>query len=257
MKKLLYFLVAVFVLSACSNDSETSNKISEDKTVITVSAAASLKDALNDIEKAYEKEHKHVDLKFNYGASGALAQQIKSGAPVDVFISAAEDKVDDLVKDKKVNKQDTKQLLKNHLVIISKDKLENMNALTSDQVQKIALGNPDLVPAGKYGKQALERANLYEKLKPKYVLAKDVRQVLTYVETENVEAGIVYTSDLKASDKIKNAITIEYKMHDEIIYPAAIVKDTKHMKEAKAFYDYLEAPESIKVFEDAGFDKVK
>lgn len=257
MKKLLYFLVAVFVLSACSNDSETSNKISEDKTVITVSAAASLKDALNDIEKAYEKEHKHVDLKFNYGASGALAQQIKSGAPVDVFISAAEDKVDDLVKDKKVNKQDTKQLLKNHLVIISKDKLENMNALTSDQVQKIALGNPDLVPAGKYGKQALERANLYEKLKPKYVLAKDVRQVLTYVETENVEAGIVYTSDLKASDKIKNAITIEDKMHDEIIYPAAIVKDTKHMKEAKAFYDYLEAPESIKVFEDAGFDKVK
>lgn len=257
MKKLLYFLVAVFVLSACSNDSETSNKISEDKTVITVSAAASLKDALNDIEKAYEKEHKHVDLKFNYGASGALAQQIKSGAPVDVFISAAEDKVDDLVKDKKVNKQDTKQLLKNHLVIISKDKLENMNALTSDQVQKIALGNPDLVPAGNYGKQALERANLYEKLKPKYVLAKDVRQVLTYVETENVEAGIVYTSDLKASDKIKNAITIEDKMHDEIIYPAAIVKDTKHMKEAKAFYDYLEAPESIKVFEDAGFDKVK
>lgn len=257
MKKLLYFLIAVFVLSACSNDGATSSKASKDKTVITVSAAASLKDALNDIEKAYEKEHKHVDLKFNYGASGALAQQIKSGAPVDVFISAAEDKVDDLVKDDKVNKQDTKQLLKNHLVIVSKDKLENMNALASEQVQKIALGNPDLVPAGKYGKQALERANLYEKLKPKYVLAKDVRQVLTYVETGNVEAGIVYTSDLKASDKIKNIVTIEDKMHDEIIYPAVIVKDTKHMKEARAFYEYLDTRQSIEVFENAGFDKVK
>lgn len=110
MRKIFIILSAVLLLSACNRSEEIKQK--EDKKIITVSAAASLKDALNEIEQKYEKKHQTIDLKFNYGASGTLAQQIKSGAPVDIFISAAEDKVDMLVEDKKINKEEKNHYLK-------------------------------------------------------------------------------------------------------------------------------------------------
>lgn len=255
MRRIFIILSAVLLLSACNRSEEIKQK--EDKKIITVSAAASLKDALNEIEQKYEKKHQTIDLKFNYGASGTLAQQIKSGAPVDIFISAAEDKVDMLVEDKKINKEEKKSLLKNHLVLISNTPINNIQDLTSNKVEKIALGNPELVPAGAYGKQMLENADLYQKLENKYILTKDVRQVLTYVETGNVEAGIVYASDLKSSEKIKYSFTIKDTLHDKIIYPVAIIKDTHHKEEAQKFFDYVAQPVTLKIFEKYGFDPIK
>ncbi|QUR94497.1 molybdate ABC transporter substrate-binding protein [Macrococcoides canis] len=254
MKKLFVILSAVLLLSACNQTDEI--KQQKDKKIITVSAAASLKDALNEIEQKYEKEHQTIDLKFNYGASGTLAQQIKSGAPVDLFISAAEDKVDMLVEDNKINKEDKKSLLKNHLVLISNSPINSVQNLTSNKIEKIALGNPDLVPAGAYGKQMLENAGLYQKLKNKCILTKDVRQVLTYVETGNVDAGIVYASDVKSSEKIKYSFTIQDTMHDKIIYPAAIIKDTQHKEDAQQFFNYVAHPDTLKIFEKYGFDSI-
>ncbi len=253
MKKPLLIFLTCILLSGCGNQGKESIK-SDEKIIITVSAAASLKNTLNDIEKLYEAEHKHIDIKFNYGASGALAQQIMSGAPVDIFFSAAQDKVDDLVKNKAVDKEDTKSLLKNHLVLISEDKLTSLDNLQEEKIKKIALGNPELVPAGEYGKQALENKKLYQKVKSKLVLTKDVRQVLTYVETGNTEAGIIYTSDLKSTNKIKYTLKIQDDLHEPITYPIAKIKDTKYKKETEELYQYLQNDQSKKVYQKYGFD---
>jgi len=242
----------LLILNGCSINNQSNKK------VITISAAASLKDALTEIEKQYEKKYKNVDLKFNFGASGALSQQIKSGAPVDLFISAAENKVDDLEAAKLVRKDERKTLLKNHLVVVSnKKKINDLSDLKDSNIEKIAIGNPDLVPAGSYGKEALEKSGLYNQIKDKLVLTKDVRQVLTYVETGNVEAGIVYVSDKQSSKKVKYSFEIEDTLHGQITYPIAIIKDTKHKNQVLELYEYLQKEEAKKIFKANGFDVLK
>ncbi|WP_414044311.1 molybdate ABC transporter substrate-binding protein [Macrococcus animalis] len=253
MKKLLLIILSTCViLGACANTSKEQD--ANKKVTLTVSAAASLKDALTEIEKKYESEHNNIDVKLNYGASGALAQQIKSGAPVDIFFSAAQDKVDDLVKDKKIAKTETKPLIYNHLLVVSTLDTHKLTDLKYDSIKKIAIGNPELVPAGQYGKQALENAKVYESIKHKLVLTKDVRQVLTYVETKNVEAGIVYQSDLASSDKVKYSFKIDDALHDTIQYPIAKIKDTKNSKATNDLYEYLQTDASKKIYKKYGFD---
>ncbi|MCE4956543.1 molybdate ABC transporter substrate-binding protein [Macrococcoides caseolyticum] len=250
MKKILTMIIVCMLMCACGMQ----NNKSKGKVTITVSAAASLKNALGEIEKSFEQKYDHIDVKFNYGATGALAQQIKSGAPVDIFLSAAQDKMDDLIRRNVVDKNDVKVLLKNHLVLISTHQLKSVKDLNDDTIKKIAIGNPDVVPAGKYGEQALEKLNVYEAIHPKLVFTKDVRQVLTYVETGNAEAGIIYTSDLKASNKVKYHLPIQSQLHEPIYYPIAKIKSTKHKEETALLYRYLQSRESKKVYQKYGFD---
>lgn len=258
MKKILMFSTCALLLVGCnqqsSQSSNTTNKNEQKKVTLTLSAAASLKDALTKIESNFEQAHPNIDVKINYGASGALSQQIKSGAPVDLFFSAAEDKVDQLIDHHDIEQQNTVKLLKNHLVLIANKPMKSLNALKQADIQKIAIGEPKVVPAGQYAKAALTKAGLFQPLKDKFIYTKDVRQVLTYVETKNVDAGIVYTSDLKSTDKIKYHYNIEDKLHDDIVYPLALIKSSKHPKEAKAFYQYLQSKESLKIYESYGFD---
>lgn len=119
--------------------------------------------------------------------------------------------------------------------------------------EKIALGTPESVPAGAYGKESLTNLSLWDKVKDKIVYGKDVRQVLSYVETGNVDAGVVYKTDALISKKVKIVDETKADTHSPIVYPLGIVKDTKHPKEAKQFYDYLQTDEAMKVFEKYGF----
>ncbi|MGV2875452.1 molybdate ABC transporter substrate-binding protein [Macrococcus capreoli] len=251
MKKIWVLLSICILLSGCGT---SQNQTAKEKITITVSAAASLKNALTEIEKVYENKNKNIDIKFNYGASGALAQQIKSGAPVDLFFSAAQDKVDDLIKHQDINQSDTTILLKNHLVLISNDAIVSPETLKDNTIRKIAIGNPEVVPAGKYAAQTLKKLNLQETLKSKMVLTKDVRQVLTYVETGNTEAGFVYASDLKATSKVQHQLPLNDALHDPITYPIAKIKGTKHKKETDALYHYLQNDACKKIYKKYGFD---
>lgn len=119
--------------------------------------------------------------------------------------------------------------------------------------EKIALGTPESVPAGAYGKESLTKLSLWDKVKDKIVYGKDVRQVLSYVETGNVDAGVVYKTDALISKKVKIIDEAKADTHSPIVYPLGIVKATKHRKEAQKFYDYLQTDEAMKVFEKYGF----
>jgi len=227
------------------------------KVELTVSAAASLTDALKEVQTAYEAKNKNIKINFNFGASGALQQQIEQGAPADLFLSAAAKNMKALVEQQLIDEDKQHNLLMNELVVViptdGKAVIANENDLIKTEVKKVSIGIPESVPAGNYAKEALTNVNLWDELKPKLVQAKDVRQVLQYVETGNVDAGFVYKTDALSTQKVKIAFTVNPAIYTPVEYPIGIVKATKQGKEAEAFYQYLQSQEALDVFVKYGF----
>jgi len=224
---------------------------------LNISAAVSLKDALAEIQKNYQAKNPNVKLVYNLGASGSLQQQIEQGAPADIFISAAPKQMNDLEAKNLINKSSRKKLVENKLVIVvPKDSNLNITKyedIAQDAVKKIALGETATVPAGQYAQQVLQKLGLWDKVKDRVVFAKDVRTVLAYTETGNVEAGIVYKTDAISSDKVKVAAIAPEGSHEPIVYPVAITTGSKQQKAAEAFIEYLFSAEGKAVFEKNGF----
>lgn len=226
-------------------------------TELTVSAATSLTDALTEIRENYEVQHGDVRLHFNFGASGALQRQIEQGAPVDLFVFAAASPMRKLVEQGLVREDQQAKLLSNVLVVVvpkeSGKTVASLTDLSNSEVKNIAVGVPESVPAGRYAKEALTKAGLWDSLQSALVQGKDVRQVLHYVETGNSDAGFVYRSDALASSKVKIAFAVDFGGHSPIEYPAGLVKTTKHPAEAREFYAYLQSADAAAVFEKYGF----
>ena len=150
-----------------------------------------------------------------------------------------------------------KNLLENKLVLIvpkdSKLSISKLEDLQNDAVKQISIGETKVVPAGQYAEQALKNLGVWEKIQSKIVFAKDVRTVLTYVDTGNVDAGLVYKTDAAAGKKVKILATAPDGSHAPIIYPAAVLTGTKNQKAAEEFLSYLAGPEGKSVFEKHGF----
>jgi molybdate transport system substrate-binding protein len=259
-KRLL--LAAVFLLlslAACSGNQCPDESADNNKSVeLMISAASSLKDVLDVIGHTYQEEHPKVKLKYNFGGSGSLQKQISQGAPVDLFFSAAEDKFDLLVEQGLISGDDRADLLGNELILIipkneSSLSIAGFSDLKKEEIEKVSIGTPESVPAGKYAKESLESLGVWKDVETKMVYAKDVRQVLSYVETGNVDAGVVYRTDALSSDKVHIAAAADPNTHSPIIYPVGIIKDSKQYEAAKDFYSYLQSDAALKVFEDYGF----
>lgn len=265
--------VATIILSsfliACSQTNQTSVSkantqktqpvSSEQTTNLTVSAAASLTDALPPIKKLYEQQNPGVSITYNFASSGSLQRQIQQGAPADVFISASVNKMDALQKEGLLTEGSRKDLLQNKVVlIVSKNNttISDFKDLTGAEVQKISIGEPESVPAGKYAKEVLTNGGIFEQLKPKTVFAKNVRQVLTYIETGNVDAGLVYATDANTSDKVKIATVAPADSHSPVVYPVAVIKDSQNLSAAKEFVEFLSSKPANEVFEKYGFTSV-
>lgn len=244
-------VVVVLVSTGSKKDVQAATK----KTEIIISAAASLQDSLDQIALLYEKQHPNIDLVFNYAASGTLQKQIEQGAPADLFFSAGDKQMDALVDGGLI--ADHKVLLKNQLVVVvpsdATTKLRTINQLTDKSFKKVAVGQPESVPAGQYAEQSLTAKGVWDTLQSKLVYAKDVRQVLSYVETGNADAGFVYRTDALSSNKVKIALTVGPQVHKAINYPVGIVKDSKNQKAVKELYDYLQSKESRDIFTSYGF----
>lgn len=223
--------------------------------IITVAAAISLKDALGNVAGQY-KADTGERVEFTFGSSGQLASQIANGAPVDLFISAANKQVDDLSKAGLIDDRTRKVVAGNSLVLIvpadSKQSLVSVKALAEAGIMRIAIGEPRSVPAGQYAMQALKAAGVADAVKEKLILGTNVRQVLDYVQRGEVSAGIVYGTDAKiAGDKVRVACTVSAGDHEPIVYPAAVVKASQKQAAAIRFLDYLASEKgqsSLKAF---------
>jgi molybdate transport system substrate-binding protein len=197
---------------------------------------------------------------MNYGASGTLQLQIEQGAPVDVYLSAAPKQMDSLESKGLLLKGTRKDLLRNEIVlIVPKDStlgIATFQDLLKPDVKKVALGEPVAVPAGKYAQDVLTHLGIYDQVNAKAVLAKDVRQVLTYVESGDVDAGIVYTTDALSSNKVKIVAQAPAGSHSPVIYPVAVIKTSKNAAAAKAFEDFLSGSQASAIFQKYGFSLV-
>lgn len=226
---------------------------------ITVFAAASLTNAMQDIAKEYKKE-KNVDVVSSFASSSTLARQIEAGAPADLFISADQKWMDYAVDKKAIDAATRETLLGNSLVVVA-PKASEQGDITVDAKTnwtrllkggRLAVGDPDHVPAGIYAKEALQKLGAWETLSPKLAPAEDVRGALALVERNEAPLGIVYGSDAVASKGVKVVGTFPEASHQKVEYPLAIV-DGHRNAAVSAFYDYLKGPEASAIFKRYGF----
>lgn len=226
-------------------------------TEIIVSAAASLTDAMNELIVAYQKVAPDVKVTPTYGSSGSLQKQIEQGAPADLFFSAAPKQMNALQQQGLIATETRVDLLENSVVLIvpkgNKIGLTKFEELATPKVKQIALGEPTSVPVGQYSEDIFKNLALLDAVKGKAVYAKDVRQVLTYVEMGEVDAGIVYATDATISDKVQVVAVAAAGSHAPIVYPAAVVKASTNPKAAGAFLQWLKSPAAKTVFQKYGF----
>lgn len=247
------------VLTGCSTASVGDESLENtEKTELVIAAAASLKEATADIESIFEEKNQNIDLVFTYGASGSLQQQIEQGSPTDVFVSAGSKQMDMLDNEGLLLDGTKQDLLTNKVVLITpKDKtdLTSFEDLNSDKVIQIGFGEPSTVPVGQYTEETLENLGILDSVKNsgKVVYAKDVKEVLTWVETGNVDAGVVYETDAKTSNSVNIVCEAPENSHDEIIYPVAIIEDSKNIEGAKEFIEFLNSDEGKAIFKEYGF----
>jgi len=246
----LCFCAALLVLAASMGACHAPRR-----TTLTLSVAASLKNAILEAETAYRRDHANMDFRNDFGSSGTLALEIEEGAPVDAFLSAAPKPMDDLEAKGLVAPGTRRNLLRNSLVLIAPrdSRLRDFQGLMDSSVRLIALGDPASVPAGQYGRQTLTALHLFDKLDSKLVLGRDVRQVLTYVETGNADAGIVYATDAQASGRVRIVAVAPDSSHDAIVYPAAAIKTSLNEEAARSFVEYLGSPAAQAIFVKHGF----
>jgi molybdate transport system substrate-binding protein len=223
---------------------------------LTVHAAASLTEAMQEIGAAYEKESSD-NLQFNFGASSMLARQIEEGAPADLFFSADEAKMDALEKKDLLLPGTRRSLLSNLLVIVvpadASATPKSAADLTRPEFKKIALAEPQTVPVGIYAREYLQKLGLWDAVKEKVVPTENVRGTLAAVESGNVDTGIVYKTDALISKKVKIAVEISAAEGPRISYPVAVLKSSKQPERAKNFAEYLAGPTARSIFEKFGF----
>lgn len=227
------FFAAFLLSAACARHNE-----------VDVSAAISLQDALRDVAAAYEQQS-HDRVVFNFAGSNVLARQIRAGAPVDVFMPADE-KTMASVKD---SVAPPIPLLSNQLVVVSNLPLRSLPDLL--RCNRIALGDPNAVPAGVYAREALRQAGLWSALQPRVIPAENVRAALASVEGGNVDAAIVYATDARLAKRARVAFVIS--PGPRIVYPVAVVRDARHAVAAKGFVEFLRSERAAAIFRKWGF----
>ena len=253
MKKFLATIAAAgILLTGCGGEKKSSEPIE-----LHVSAAASLTNAMNDLATLYEKENPNVKIVFNFGSSGALQQAIENGGETDLFFSAAQKQMNALDEKNELAEGTRKDLLRNEVVLIvpndSEKNISDFLDAATDKVEKIALGEPKGVPVGQYSEEIFSALKILDAVKAKAVYGSDVRQVLAWTESGEVDCGVVYATDAAISDKVKVVCAAPQGTHKPVVYPAAAIKSSKHLDAAKKFLDFTTLPAAKKVFERYGF----
>jgi molybdate transport system substrate-binding protein len=224
---------------------------------LTVSAASSLTDVLKDVDSAYMKDNPNVTVTATFGGSGALQKQIENGAQVDVFISAAAQQMDALQKEQLLLASTRKDLLGNKVVLVVPDDstlgLTDFKDLASAKVKQVAIGQPKSVPCGMYAEQIFALDGIQDQVNKKVVEGSDVRAVLSYVESGNVDAGVVFQTDANTTTQVKVVAQAPDAINATVVYPVAVINASKNAAAAQAYENFLSGPEASAIFVKAGF----
>ena len=242
-------LVLFTVLSGCTKERQ-------EHTELDVFAAISLTEALTEIGTAFTAESE-IKIFYNFAASTTLQRQLEKGATADVFISASPRQVVALETNGLLEVESRRDVLTNRLVLVSDNtagiSVKTLADLTVPEISRIAIGHPNIVPAGTYAKEALTHFGVWETLRPKLIFGMDVRATLAYVTAGNVDMAIVYRTDTTLTEHIKVLYQLPPEAYTPIIYPAVVMKKSLRKQLARRFITYLHSMESGAIFEKHGF----
>ena len=239
-------LLLMFGVVACREDSDEP---------VLVFAAASLTDPLTELALRLEDET-GIRADLSFGGSNALARQIVAGAPADLFLSAGAAPVDLLVEEGLAGESGVRELLGNELVVVTWSEtvqVETLGSLTGDEFTRVAIVDPGLGPAGRYAEEALRSAGVWDALQPKALLASDVRAALSYVESGNADAGIVYRTDATIVPELSVAFRIPAELHSPIRYLGVAPERADRSEAASRMLEFLTSDDAAEEFRKYGF----
>ena len=225
---------------------------------ITLSVAISMKEAVETLGRQFTQARPGVMLRYNFGSSGELQKQIEAGAPVDLFISAAQRQMDELEQKGLIDPASRRVFARNVLTVIkpagSALDISKPADLLDPKVRRIVIGNPRTVPVGQYAEESLKALALWDRVQPKLVFAENVRQALDYVARGEVEAGFVYSTDIPVrAGQVTEAFRPAEDTYRPVTYPVAVVKDSRQPALARAFIDLLMTREGQSALSRLGF----
>lgn len=269
MKKIFVLMMILLtgIMTGCLGDNGKSAKTDNDRAVndrenkkqieLHVAAAASLTDVMKELAEEYKKENPDVKITFNFGGSGALQQAIENGGQTDLFYSAGKKQMEALDKAGLLAEGTKKDLLINELVLVvpadGGQDLKSFEDLKKKSVRKIAVGD-NSVPVGQYTQEVFKSLKFGEEVEMKEVLGTDVRQVLSWIAGCEADAGVVYATDTVADKDVRVICKAPEGSHKPIVYPAAVLKETKNLEEAKAFLSFTGSEKAKKIFKKYGFE---
>ncbi len=221
------------------------------KTVLQVLAGAGLKDSLYAVKAAYARKAPGVEIRFSLAAAGILQKQIEEGVPADLFFTPGKSQMDDLQRKGLIVPETRTDLLGNEIVLVVAR--EKKGVITSfgdlvDKAHSLSIGLPETVPAGKYARETLKNLGLWEKFDKRILYAKDVRTVLAYVDSGNVDAGLVYRSDTAAMNSGTLVAVAPKGSHSPIRFSMAVLKSSRHQEETMKFMEFLKTAEAAEIF---------
>jgi molybdate transport system substrate-binding protein len=225
---------------------------------LVLSVAVSMKEAVEELARGFASGRPGVVLRFNFGASGELQKQIEAGAPVDLFVSAAQRQMDELEKAALIVSSTRRAFARNVLTVIkpadSRLDISKPGDLLDPRVKRIVIGNPKTVPVGQYSEESLRALGLWERIQSKLILAENVRQALDYVVRGEVDAGFVYTTDAATRvGKVTEAFRPADDTYRPIVYPAAVMAASRQRVLARSFIDFVVSREGQAVLARLGF----
>jgi molybdate transport system substrate-binding protein len=228
---------------------------------LILSVAISMKEAVEELARGFTAGRAGVVLRFNFGASGELQRQIEAGAPVDLFVSAAQRQMDDLEKAGLILSSSRRAFARNALAVIkpadSRLDISTPGDLLGPRVKRIVIGNPKTVPVGQYSEESLRSLGLWDRVQPRLILAENVRQALDYVVRGEVDAGFVYTTDAATrAGRVTEAFRPAEDTYRPIVYPAAVMAASRQRVVAQSFVDFLVSREGQMVLARLGFQPV-
>ncbi|MEI0557180.1 molybdate ABC transporter substrate-binding protein [Brachyspira intermedia] len=263
MKKIIFITLLIsylFISCGSSNTTDNTAKTNTENKEILVLAAASLTDVLTELANNYKTET-GTTVTFSFASSGALQTQIEAGSPADIFFSAAQKQMDALQEKDLIDTDTRKDLLENKVVLISPTNstlnIKSFTDMTNANVTKVGLGEPKSVPVGQYSEEILSNLSILDTVKQKAVYGSDVRNVLSWVRTGEVDCGIVYATDAQIANDINIIAEAPEGTHKKVIYPIAIVKSSANKEEAKKFIDYISNDKAAEAFKNYGFTVIK
>lgn len=255
MKKAMSVLIMSAITvsyTACGSTAKESKS-----TELTILAAASLTDVCAELKTIYESENPGVELTFSYAGSGALQTQIEEGAPADIFFSASLKQMKALDEEGLMVSDSITELLENKIVLIvpegSDRDISAFEDVGTDKVGMIGLGDTESVPVGQYAREAFTALGLWDVTDSKANYGSDVRTVLTWVESGDVDCGVVYATDAYTTDKVRIVATAPEGSCSKVIYPVGIVKASDNKEDAQKLLDFFKSEQAMKVFEKYGF----